>query len=108
MEITWNADSFRALLLVYAAHTDDYFGDNEQMVLEDLFEPEVLEQAQKFYRVNSEFKVIQTLSTLKETFYPGNQGSEVLQRELHLLYEADGKFSTWEHIISNQLRRLLN
>jgi len=102
----WSKEDFLALTLQYAAGADLNISTDERDFMQSRCGKEHCEKAKAFSKDKSDYEIIQVLTQMKETFFPGEKGTSTLKGHLVSLFNADHDYSHLEHNLMRGLDRL--
>ena len=102
----WIQEDFLALALRYAAEADLNISADERDFMQNRCGKEHCEKAKAFSEGKSDYEIIQVLTEMKETFFPGEEGTNTLKGHLLGLFKADDDYSHLEHNLMLGLDRL--
>lgn len=102
----WTKFDFLALVLIYASHADLQMVDAEIEWIQSQIGEDHFSNALALYEKQSDFQNVQSISQMKDTYFPGEDGTKELQKYLSSLFMADQDFSHLEDLILQALKRL--
>jgi hypothetical protein len=104
----WNEREFMAFLLLYASKADAKTTDEEVKFIVNTFGADAYDSVLPLFSSQSDYENIQTITSVKERFYPGTIGKVAIREHLVGLFEADGHYSSMEKVVMNALERLFD
>ncbi len=102
----WIQEDFLALALHFAARADLNISEEERGFMQSRCGKEHCEKAKAFSAGKSDYEIIQVLTEMKETFFPGEEGTSTLKGHLVSLFYVDHDYSHLEHNLMLGLDRL--
>lgn len=100
-------DVFKALLLIYASHTDLEFSHVEKEQIIDTLGTDNFESATTLYGKFREYELLKNICDLRHLYYPGNDGKNRVLDMIRRHFNADGDFSKLERTQYNFLQMML-
>jgi hypothetical protein len=102
----WTKEDFLALLLCYAANADMNISEEEAEVIVSKAGAQHFRKAKATFKKLSDNETIEMILALKDKYFPGENGKEILHKELQAVFEADGHVDSTERMIAFGLERL--
>ncbi len=96
MNNTWNQNEFLAFSLLYAAHVDIEFSEEERAKIKLLIDDETYDQLYKTFIEMSDYKALETILSYKGLYFPTPARKSELLDQMKQLFEVDGDFSIME------------
>lgn len=103
----WTYDEFVAFLLIYAAHADIEYTEQEQAFIEAKVSASSYEKVYTAFNNMTDIKVLQTLESYKEKYHNTPEQKERLLGHMQELFDADGDYSSMEKTLKLFLDHLL-
>ena len=99
---------FLVYVAIHAAYADMRLSDNEvhQIILK--FGEDIFYRVKDLYESHSEYENLKTISTLKEKYYPGEQGTQLILNHMMETFNADGDYNRMEKTSYNFLSKFLH
>ena len=107
MNNTWNQKEFLAFTLLYAAHIDIDFSEEEKVKIKSLIDADTYAQLYKKFIQMSDYKALETILSYKGLYFPTPDRKSELLAQIKHLFEVDGDFSTMEKELLQFLERLM-
>jgi len=104
---TISRDVFKALLLIYASHTDLEFSTVEKEQIIDSLGMDSFESASMLYGKFREYELLRNLCDLRHLYYPGRDGKDHVLGMIKTHFNTDGDFSKLERTQYNFLQMML-
>lgn len=105
--LDWNYTEFVTFLLIYAAHADVEFTDDERQHITAYAGPAVFEKMEAIFNDNTDIEVLQIIQSFKGVYYPTVAQKDELIARMIVLFEADGDHSHLEKNLTTFLKHLL-
>jgi hypothetical protein len=96
MNNTWNQNEFLAFSLLYAAHVDIEFSEEEKTKIKSLINNETYDHLYKQFIEMSDYKALETILSYKGLYFPTPARKSELLAHMKHLFEVDGDFSIME------------
>lgn len=103
----WTYDEFLTFLLIYVAHVDMEFAEEEKAFIRRTGGTELFEKMLAKFNEVSDFQAYQTILDLKQTYYPDEQKKAELLEKIQLLFDADAEFNIMEKELLHFLERMM-
>lgn len=103
----WSQDDFLAFLTIFGACADMDFSEAEKDWIKDRFGEDSFEKGRHLYKQQSDYENIQTIIKLKEKFFPGEHGHNLLVSTLKKLFSVDHDYSQMEKLVLRGLEKLI-
>lgn len=107
MNNTWNQNEFLAFSLLYGAHVDIEFSEEEKIKIKSLVNEETYDQLYKQFIEMSDYKALETILSYKGLYFPTPDRKSELLAQMKHLFEVDGDFSTMEKELLLFLEKLM-
>lgn len=107
MNNTWNQNEFLAFALLYAAHVDIDFSEEEKVKIKKLVNEETYNKIYTTFIEMSDYKALETILSYKGLYYPTIARKNELLYQMKLLFEADGELSIMERELLQFLDKLM-
>ena len=107
MNNTWNQNEFLAFALLYAAHVDIDFSEEEQEKIKSLVDEETYNKLYAEFMNMSDYKSLETILSYKGLYFPTADRKSELLHQMKQLFEADGDFSIMEKELLQFLEKLM-
>jgi len=107
MNNTWNQEEFLAFTLLYAAHVDIEFSEEEKTKIQSLVDKSTYEEIYSQFNDMSDYKALEVILSYKGLYYPTHDRKAQLLAEIESLFEADGDYSVMEKELLNFLEKLM-
>lgn len=101
-------DEFLAFVLIYAAHIDLDFTEEERLVIFANTSEEVFQKVNEDFKKVSDFEALQTIMSYKDKYYSTDKEKEKLSFAVKQVFKADGDFSKLEKLVLNFVQRLVS
>jgi hypothetical protein len=102
----WTKNEFLAFLMLYACEANASAEQKEcQWIRTKVGEP-AFDEAYAAFKSSSDFEIINSITALKERFYPGESGKGEIHRHLVELFQSDGRFTAMEQHVVHELEKL--
>jgi hypothetical protein len=98
---------FKALLLIYASHTDLEFSQEERNQIVNTLGQDNYENANNLYRSFREYELLRNICDLRQLYYPGSEGKHQVLDMIKSHFNVDGDFSKLERTQYNFLKMML-
>jgi len=107
MNNTWNQEEFLAFTLIYAAHADMEFSDEEKSKIKQIVNEKTFSNLYSIFNDMSDYKSLETILSYKGLHYPTAARKSELLNQLKSLFEADGDYSRIEQGLFQFLDKLM-
>ena len=107
MNNTWNQKEFLAFSLLYAAHVDIEFSEEEKEKIKSIVDEETYNKLYDTFINMSDYSALETILSYKGLYYPTLDRKEELLDQMKILFEADGDFSIMERELLQFLEKLM-
>jgi len=107
MNNTWNQNEFVAFALLYAAHIDIDFTEEEKEQIKSLVDEDTYDELYNLFIGMSDYKALETILSYKGLYYPTQDRKAELLSKMKQLFEADGDFSIMEKELLQFLEKLM-
>jgi len=103
----WSFNEFLGFLLLYAAHADINFSDDEKTLIKGMVSDEIYNSIYKEFNQNTDYQALELILSYKDVYFSTKEEKENLLEEMHKLFKVDGEFSTLEKELLDFLGRLM-
>jgi len=103
---TWSYDQFKAYLLIFAAESNQVITTEEKDYIEAQFDSLLIKTVQKEINKDNDFQRIQKIMAYIEQNNLSKTDLDELLKEIHTIYQSDGKFDSVEQGIFQFLEKL--
>jgi hypothetical protein len=103
----WNFDEFLAFVLLYAAHADIEFSNEERKFIENKVSEEIFDNIYQEFDQLTDFQALELIMSYKDIYFTSEEDKNHLFSELHKLFHVDGDFSQLEKELMVFLDRLM-
>jgi len=107
MNNTWNQNEFLAFALLYAAHVDIDFSEEEQEQIRSLVDGDTYDKLYAQFIEMSDYKALEIILSYKGLYYPTHDRKNELLARMKKLFMADGDFSIMEKELLLFLEKLM-
>lgn len=106
-ENPWTYEEFLTFFLIYAAHADIEFSEEEDRFIKEFGGVANYEKLLKVYEEMTEFQVLEVLKSYKTIHYPDEASKTKMLETMKELFHVDGEYSPMEKTLSIFLEYLL-
>ena len=103
---TWSYDQFKAYLLIFAAESNQVITKEEKDYIEAQFDSLLIKTVQKEINKDNDFQRIQKIMAYVEQNNLSKTDLDELLKEIHTVYQSDGKFDSVEQGVFQFLEKL--
>ena len=103
---TWSYDQFKAYLLIFAAESNQVITKEEKDYIEAQFDSLLIKTVQKEINKDNDFQRIQKVMAYIEQNNLSKTDLDELLKEIHTVYQSDGKFDSVEQGVFQFLEKL--
>ena len=103
---TWSFDQFKAYLLIFAAESNQVITIEEKDYIEAQFDSLLVKTVQKEINKDNDFQRIQKIMAYIEQNNLSKTDLDELLKEIHTVYQSDGKFDSVEQGVFQFLEKL--
>jgi len=103
---TWSYDQFKAYLLIFAAESNQVITTEEKDYIEAQFDSLLIKTVQKEINKDNDFQRIQKIMAYIEQNNLSKTDLDELLKEIHTVYQSDGKFDSVEQGVFQFLEKL--
>lgn len=107
MNNTWNQNEFLAFTLLYAAHVDIEFSDEEKEKIKSIVDEKTYEELYAKFMDMSDYASLEVILSYKGLYFPTAARKQELLSHMKSLFEADGDFSVMEKGLLTFLEKLM-
>ncbi len=107
MNNTWNQNEFLAFSLLYAAHVDIDFSEEEKEQIKTLVDEDTYNKLYAEFMNMSDYKSLEIILSYKGLYFPTSDRKNELLSQMKTLFEADGDFSIMEKELLLFLEKLM-
>ena len=102
----WSYDQFKAYVLIFAAESNQVITKEEKEYIEAQFDSLLIKTVQKEINKDNDFQRIQKIMAYIEQNNLSKTDLDALLKEIHTIYQSDGKFDSVEQGIFQFLEKL--
>lgn len=106
-ELKYSYNEFLGLLLIYIAHVDMEFTEDEREMIKNKIGQNALEKVLADFENMSDFQAFQVILSYKGVYYPTTEQKEEIMTDIKKLFLSDHDFSTLEketyHFLLNMM-----
>ena len=106
LNLTWSYNEFKAYLLIYAAESNQVITEEEKDFIESQFDTLVIKAIQKEINGDNDYQRIQKIMAYIEQNNLSKTDLDELLKEIHTVYQSDGKFDSVEQGVFQFLEKL--
>ena len=106
-ENQWNYEEFITFLLIYAAHADIEFSEEESTFIKEYSGEDSYQKILEAYEDMTEFEILEVLKSYKTIHYPDDESKSKMLETMKELFHVDGHYSPMEKTLSIFLEYLL-
>ena len=106
LNLTWSYDQFKAYLLIFAAESNHVITIEEKDFIEAKVDSLLIKTVQKEINRDNDFQRIQKIMAYIEQNNLSKTDLDELLKEIHSVYQSDGKFDSVEHGVFQFLEKL--
>jgi len=103
----WTNDEFIAYTLLYSAHADYYFDDEEKDLILSKINNDIYDPILKELSKDNDYQSLQKILSYTQEHKFNNNEIDLLLYEIELLFMCDGKYHTLEKNMMMNLTHLL-
>ena len=103
---TWSYDQFKVYLLIFAAESNQVITKEEKDYIEAQFDSLLIKTVQKEINKDNDFQRIQKIMEYIEQNDLSKTNLDELLKEIHTIYQSDGKFDSVEQGVFQFLEKL--
>ena len=103
---TWSYDQFKAYVLIFAAESNQVITKEEKEYIEAQFDSLLIKTVQKEINKDNDFQRIQKIMAYIEQNNLSKTDLDELLKEIHTVYQSDGKFDSVEQGVFQFLEKL--
>ena len=103
---TWSYDQFKTYLLIFAAESNQIITKEEKDYIEAQFDSLLIKTVQKEINKDNDFQRIQKIMAYIEQNNLSKTDLDELLKEIHTVYQSDGKFDAVEQGVFQFLEKL--
>ena len=103
---TWSYDQFKTYLLIFAAESNQVITKEEKDYIEAQFDSLLIKTVQKEINKDNDFQRIQKIMAYIEQNNLSKTDLDELLKEIHTVYQSDGKFDAVEQGVFQFLEKL--
>jgi hypothetical protein len=107
MDNKWNQQEFLAFTLMYAAHVDIDFSEEEKEKIKSIVDEETYDKLYETFTGMSDYSALETILSYKGLYYPTHDRKNELLDQMKALFESDGDFSIMEKELLMFLEKLM-
>ena len=102
----WSYDQFKAYVLIFAAESNQVITKEEKEYIEAQFDSLLIKTVQKEINKDNDFQRIQKIMAYIEQNNLSKTDLDALLKEIHTIYQSDGKFDSVEQGVFQFLEKL--
>ena len=106
VNLTWSYDHFKTYLLIFAAESNQVITVEEKDYIEYQFDTLLIKIVQKEINKDNDFQRIQKIMAYIEQNNLCKTDLDELLKEIHTIYQSDGKFDSVEQGVFQFLEKL--
>ena len=106
VNLTWSYDEFKAYILIFAAESNQIITKEEKDYIEAQIDSLLIKTVQKEINKDNDFQRIQKIMAYIEQNNLSKTDLDELLKEIHTIYQSDGKFDSVEQGIFQFLEKL--
>ena len=103
---TWSYDQFKTYLLIFAAESNQIITKEEKDYIEAQFDSLLIKTVQKEINKDNDFQRIQKIMAYIEQNNLSKTDLDELLKEIHTVFQSDGKFDSVEQGVFQFLEKL--
>lgn len=103
----WSFNEFLAFLLIYAAHADIEFSNEEKEFIKDIVSKEIFDSICNEFNQLTDFQALDLILNYKDLYCSTQKEKKYLFEKLNDLFHVDGEFTQLEKELLVFLDRLL-
>ena len=103
---TWSYDQFKTYLLIFAAESNQVITKEEKDYIEAQFDSLLIKTVQNEINKDNDFQRIQKIMAYIEQNNLSKTDLDGLLKEIHTVYQSDGKFDSVEQGVFQFLEKL--
>lgn len=106
-ELKWSYNEFLAFLLIYIAHVDMEFAEEEKAMIKQKFGEETYDKMLAEFVSMSDYKAYETILSYKGAYYPTNEQKQEILEKMKNLFQADDDLNIMEKELLHFLERMM-
>ena len=106
VNLPWSYDQFKTYLLIFAAESNQVITKEEKDYIETQFDSLLIKTVQKEINKDNDFQRIQKIMAYIEQNNLSKTDLDELLKEIHTVYQSDGKFDSVEQGVFQFLEKL--
>lgn len=106
-EVKYSYNEFLGLLLIYVAHVDMEFTEEEKTLIKQKIGNQAMNKVLADFEEMSDFQAFQTILSYKGIYFPTAEQKEELLDDMKNLFLADGDYTTLEKETFHFLEKLM-
>ena len=106
VNLPWSYDQFKTYLLIFAAESNQVITKEEKDYIEAQFDSLLIKTVQKEINKDNDFQRIQKIMAYIEQNNLSKTDLDALLKEIHTIYQSDGKFDLIEQGVFQFLEKL--
>ena len=107
MNNTWNQKEFLAFTLLYAAHVDIEFSEEERVKIKSIVDEDTYNKLYAQFMDISDYKSLETILSYKGLYFPTVDRKAELLSHIKSLFDADGDYSVMEKEMYHFFEKLM-
>ena len=106
-DLKWSYNEFLAFLLIYIAHVDMEFAEEEKAMIKTKFGENIYEKMFSEFDSMSDYKAYETILSYKGVYFPTQEQKEEIIEKMKTLFDADAEFNIMEKELLHFLDRMM-
>ena len=106
VNLTWSYNEFKAYILIFAAESNQVITEEEKDLIEVQFDALLIKTVQKEINRDNDFQRIQKIMAYIEQNNLTKTDLDALLKEIHDVFQSDGKFDSIERGVFQFLEKL--
>ena len=106
VNLTWSYNEFKAYILIFAAESNQVITEEEKDLIEDQFDALLIKTVQKEINKDNDFQRLQKIMAYIEENNLSKTDLDEILKEIHAVYQSDGKFDLIEQGVFQFLEKL--
>lgn len=105
--ITWTYDEFLSFLLIYIAHVDMDFSEEEKQMIKTQVGEQTYNKMVATFDSMSDYKAYETILSYKDLYFSTPEKKNILIEKMKDLFFADADFNIMEKELLHFLERMM-
>ncbi|MCB0659395.1 MAG: hypothetical protein KDC04_00570 [Saprospiraceae bacterium] len=106
-KLYFNEKELLAFLLIYIAHVDMVFSDEEKQMIQDRVGEDCYNRMYHEYKQMSDYQAYELILSYKEVHFPTEEKKQNLLHHMQELFESDHEFNIMEKELLHFLERMM-